>query len=209
MNRRQWIQLIAAGGASAAIFGLGARYDAAGASYFLCTSSPDADLKRLFRAVDADPLAYTVTTRLAPAFRHDLAVLSGATLRDPAGDKGLPTSIAALANALRRRGEPARYLLIVEPREQETTSAIVIEQDGVLREVIDPKKPYRRIDVGGPCGRTTFRLHDGRLSVVEASCRHRNCRNVGEVSLGRIVCAPNRLVATLPHAKAAYDFLAG
>ena len=178
-------------------------------AFFLCTRDPDADLQRLFRAAGTDPAAYTVTTHPAAAYRQDLTVLRDGVLKDPAGDELMPSALGRFAHELRGRAGTARYLLAVEPVRSSPLSGIVIEQNGLVQAVVDPNKTYRCIDVAGPAGITTFRLEKGWLSVVEASCRHRNCQHVGAVAHGRIICVPNRLVATLPRKPVRYDVLAG
>jgi hypothetical protein len=56
---------------------------------------------------------------------------------------------------------------------------------------------------------TVFAVDDGQVRVRSSSCRHELCRNCGKVSSGRIVCAPNRLVATVAGVRSPYDAITG
>ena len=75
---------------------------------------------------------------------------------------------------------------------------VVFEHDGQVCDQIPLHDNFARIEMPGLLGPTVFTLQDGRLSVVTSSCRHQLCKKMGARAGGRIICAPNRLVATLP-----------
>ena len=194
------LALLGAGGAAAA-FGLRGSPES-NAGYFLLTDDPDGDLMRLRRLVRLSDVS--VSSSLVSAVGQDLTIFSNGRLLDPVTHGGL----ADLALMMRGRSGPATCLLQVEAASAEPR-VLTIQCEGNVHEVISLDRSYRRIEVPGPAGRTVLRLDEGVLSVTEASCRHENCLKLGARSHGRIICAPNKLVATLPGRPAGYDVLAG
>jgi hypothetical protein len=58
---------------------------------------------------------------------------------------------------------------------------------------------YRDIPLDGSYGQTHLRLENGQVWVQSASCRHRQCQQVGRLSMPgeRAACAPNRLLVEI------------
>jgi hypothetical protein len=110
---------------------------------------------------------------------------------------------------VRARTTPGTVLLTVEAPRPHGGDTIVLASDGRTCEHVDPRRTYGRIVIPGALGPMVFQLRDGRLSVVEASCRHALCRKMGARASGRILCAPNRVVATLPGSQARLDAWTG
>jgi hypothetical protein len=73
--------------------------------------------------------------------------------------------------------------------------AAVISDHSGLVDRLSLKSSYKDIHLDGILGKTHLRLEDGRLWVHRASCRHKLCQQVGQISFPgeRITCAPNRL----------------
>ena len=208
MNRREMIKLagfgVLIGTASAPSLGL---FDHA-RTFFLLTSRPDEDLLLLRRAASFRRGEIRVASTAVASVRQDMTVLTGGDIVDPS--HGAPVRLARFVHELRRREDPATFLLQVdEGPDASGPNVLTIEQGGVVREVIDLGRSYRSIEVPGAVGATTLQLQDGCLSVVKASCRHENCRKMGAHRHGRLICAPNRLVATMPGRIATYDATAG
>jgi hypothetical protein len=216
MHRRHALKLIAAagagtltvGGASSSALFSGVVRDGPpsmeNASWFLVTNEPRRDLSRLRDALglrSLEPFRISAAS-IAPS-GQDLTVLHAA---DPRATRVLDPSIARagmdavrdLTYRMRRRRSPGTMLLSVEPRLPAPRNEIAFEVDGRLIEAVPADGSWNRIEIEGRQGLTVFRLDGGCLSVTESSCRHELCRRFGARSGGRIICAPNRLVAHLP-----------
>jgi len=138
-----------------------------------------------------------------------LTVLTSAGLLDPA-KADVPTALADLARELRERRAPANFLLSLQ-QPLDRSGELIIESDGRIVDSVNLARDYRSIVVQGPCGPTEFSIGRGLVSVERSSCRHKNCEKMGGLRSGRIICAPNRLVAHVAggRAGAPLDALSG
>ena len=210
MNRRQLLKTLALAGltpwmASVVPWSPAPRY----ASAFLITGRPAQDLPRLLRLLGLDPAAaHIARTPMQPA-PQDLSLLHHGSLVDPL-TPGVPAPLAGFAAELRARAQPGTMLLSVEPRQETPRDVVVFEHDGQVYDQIPLHHTFARIEMPGVLGPTVFTLQEGRLSVVASSCRHQLCKKMGARAGGRIICAPNRLVATLPRpASVRWDAVTG
>lgn len=194
-------------GAAAATGGL-ARWATAAPrpSYFLITDTPDADRLALYRAAGA--ARWHVTTTPIEAAAQDLSLLVEGAVVDPTRNAHVARPVATFAHDVRRRSRPGRFLLTLEPAPA-TDDAATFSYDGRIVDRVRLDRNYDRIEMPGVMGPTVFRLHDGHLSVVTSSCRHELCRKMGTRASGKIICAPNRLVATLPGRPGLIDAVTG
>jgi hypothetical protein len=177
---------------------------------YLVTDSPEADVAVLLRLLHLGRAGDVHVSALpvAPVAQDFTLIIDGRPI-DPATDPAVSSDIASFARQVRRRPGDAHRIIAIERASPSSAGVVCFEVDGVTREVVPVDKCYRRIDITGVAGNTAFRLDDGRLSVVEASCRHALCRKMRGQTSGRIICAPNRLVATLPRPQVLIDAVSG
>jgi hypothetical protein len=153
------------------------------------TDQPGKDLDKL-----GIPGGHSVDVRPVRACSQDLSVIADGRIVDPIADASVPPVYKDLALELRGRREPGNSIVSVESS-ADADGYLVIESEGRVVERIDLMGTFDDISVVGPVGRTTFRLANGVVSIEKASCRHQNCLRMGGIQAGRIICAPNRLVA--------------
>jgi len=211
MNRRALLKMLATAGLAPFAAGFAGRVEAGTtAAFYLVTDRPDADLVALRRVAGTRPLAGFRTSIVPMASApQDLALRRGSVLVDPSRSGAVPPALAAFVAAVRARLKPGNVLLSIEPPSSGQEGVAVIEQDGRVIEQIVLDHDYAYIDVPGAAGRTVFKIQDGRLTVTEASCRHKLCSKLGPQTHGRIICAPNRLVVNLPGFGAGLDAVTG
>jgi hypothetical protein len=206
MTRRDVLRLLPLAGLG--LWAGGASRSSASPAYFLLTDDPDGDLWRLIRSDGRSAAPASVTRTPVGPSAQDLTLLVDGAAVDPIRQR-VPPAVARLAHAMRGRQSPAHTLLAIEPHAADLGGDILFEVDGVAVERIPVDQKYSRIEIAGVQGRNVFRLEGGRLSVVDTSCRHELCRRMGAQSSGRIICAPNRLVATLPGRAPLIDAITG
>ena len=199
MNRRQLLKTITLAGltpwvTSFAPWNPAPRHT----SSFIITDRPAQDLPRLLRLLGLDPAASHIARAPMQPAAQDLSLLHDGGLVDPT-TPGVSDPLAGFAAELRARPQPGSVLVSVEPRQETPREVVVFEHDGQVYDRIPLHHNFARIERPGVLGPTVFALQEGRLSVVTSSCRHQLCKKIGARSGGRIICAPNRLVATLPH----------
>ena len=198
MNRRQLLKTITLAGltpwvTSFAPWDPRPRY----ASSFIITDRPAEDGPRLVHLLGLDlAAAHIARTPMQPA-AQDLSLIQHGGLVDPT-IPGVSEPLAGFAAELRARPQPGSVLVSVEPRQETPQDVVIFEHDGQVYDQIPLHHNFARIEMPGVLGPTVFALQEGRLSVVTSSCRHQLCKKMGTRSGGRIICAPNRLVATLP-----------
>ena len=134
-------------------------------------------------------------------------VSEASLLLDPLSASGVPAGLADLAHRMRHRTEPGDMLVRLTPKMPSGAHTATIVSEGIVQDHLSLDRHYDHIDVPGPMGTTTLRLHDGRLSVVRASCRHKTCQKMAGGS--GLICVPNRLVVTLPFAPSGLDGVTG
>ena len=208
MTRRQALRMLGFGGLSLAGGAtLAALRGTPAASYFLLTGDPDRDLSLLRRA--AGLIATRTRVDLWPVRNatQDLTLVRNGSVLDPVAP-GPDAGLRDLALQLRTRREPATMLMSVTGQPQTEDAMVVIARDGVVWDRLDGRRHYDRIEVPVAQGTAVLRLSDRHLTMVEAPCRHKLCQKMSAGGAGRIICAPNRLMATASF-MAATDGLTG
>lgn len=174
------------------------------AAWFMVTDDPRGDVRRLREVLGLDSFeAYRLSAASIAPSDQDLTVLrapgtGSSELIDPSSAPSVNDDLRGLAHRLRRRNTPATTLLSVEPVREPLRNEIVFEVGGQIVEVVPARDSWNRIEIEGRQGRTSFRLDDDGLRVTASSCRHELCRRFGARRGGRIICAPNQLVAHMP-----------
>ena len=207
MNRRVLVRnlsLAVAGGAVAA--GLDwDQFDEA-ESYSVITGDHEFVLRKLRRWGCDEERGFNVsTTSIVPA-PQDLAVVRSGRLVDPLDLRG---GEKELLEYLRTRRMPGDRLVTAERRTPQPAGVVDFRVDGRLIDRVRLDKAYRNIEIKGVHGATIFAIDDNQVRVRSSSCRRQLCRTCGDVRSGRIVCAPNRLVATVSGAKMEHDAVSG
>ncbi len=179
-------------------------------SYFLITDNPAGDLGRLLRitGLAGDRSESIEHTSIQPSLL-DLGIIEDGRLIDPLRASGLEPELTDFANALRARRSTGKHLIKIEAPRLDQNDMVLFEVNGEIVEQVSLRNNYRQIAVAGKDGSTSFELDDGCLSVVQASCRHEVCKKIGPIYSGRIICAPNRLVATVNPAQRLFDGITG
>jgi hypothetical protein len=194
MDRKKFIKLNLLSGASLTVFGLiRSRSKLNEYSFHLISSDPEKDRSRLMRLTG---LSSNISSQLINPARQDLTVIKGDKIIDPFKSKDLDESITAFAYELRGRTQPGRYLLTAENQEQ-IKNTVLFQINNRVSEEIQLFRDYESIIIPGYIGNTEFSLTAGKLKVIRSSCNHNICKKTGEISNGKIVCVPNRLVAVI------------
>lgn len=182
---------------------------AAARSYFLLSEYPEQDASRLTQILPGlDRFSVQISKSPVQAAAQDLTVINKGQVIDPRG-LGLSREIQDFSRELRERKNPGHTLVTVSLEQSSPKHAVVFEYNGKIMERLDARKNYDRIEMPGTQGKTTFKLRDGRLSVVESSCRHNLCAKMGPVQTGKIICAPNRLIASVDAGQSKFDGITG
>jgi len=177
-------------------------------SYFVVTDRPQELARRILELSRISRENVDITVRNVAAVAQDLAVIRDGALIDPGSTTLISDGIMRLAAELRRSPAPATHMLSIEPKTVDPGS-IVFECDGHIIESINPANSYERIVIAGTHGDTVFKLSDRALSVVSSSCRHELCKATGSIRSGKIICAPNRLIATIGKQGSIVDGISG
>lgn len=179
-------------------------------SYFLITDNPTGDFTRLLRitGLAEDKGAGIEYTRIQPSFL-DLGIIDNGRLVDPRRAIGLEPELTDFANALWARKSTGKHLIKIETPRFVQNDLVLFEVNGEIVEQVSLQNNYRQIAVAGKNSGTSFELKDGYLSVTQASCRHEVCKKIGPIYSGRIICAPNKLVATINPAQRLFDGVTG
>lgn len=211
MDRRKLLKMISLAGVGSLMAGASCWHrEATRPSYFLITAQPDADRERLLRLAGLARVAsLNVTTSPIQPAGQDLSIFCQGRLLDPAQDEAVARPMANFAQELRARPRRGHVLLAIEPTPPRPADVVTFEHDGVVIDRISLRKNYTHIDVPGEQGPTVFRLREGKLWVVASSCRHELCKKMGARATGAFICAPNRLVATLPSTPGVMDAITG
>ena len=198
MNRRQLLKTLTLAGLTPLMTSF-APWDPTPrtASSFMITDRPADDLPRLLRLLGLDPATAHITKMPMQPAAQDVSILHDGRLVDPA-TPGVPGALAGFAAELRARPQPGAVLVSVEPRRATPGDVVTFEYDGQVYDQVSLHRAFDRIEMPGLLGPTVFALREGQLSVLTSSCRHQLCKKMGARASGRIICAPNRLVATLP-----------
>ena len=211
INRRHFLKLSSLVGAGSLVGGL-PLWKAGGTSrsYFLVTDNPVRDVRNLIKSMDLGfDGEFKVELLPIQPTGQDLGIIENGRLIDPTRTHRLAKGLRDLAHDLRSRKTSGQYLVTVEKRRPRAESAITLEVNGQTVDQISPEKNYSQIVVRGELGKVVFKLQDSRLSVVETSCRNTTCKKIGAIRFGRIICAPNKLVATINTSCAGVDGITG
>ena len=179
-------------------------------SYFIITDKPASDLRRLLRitGLAGDRSASIEHTSIQPSLL-DLGIIEDGRLIDPLRANGLDPELKAFADELRSRKIAGKHLLKVETPQSDQNDMVLFGVNGEIVEQVSLRNNYRHIVIAGKDGNTSFKIQDGCLSVVQASCRHEVCKKIGPTRSGRIICAPNKLIATINPAHRLVDGITG
>jgi len=199
MNRRDFLKISSLVGTGAIVVGFPIwKIGRPSRSYFLVTDNPVRDVQHLLRIVDlgfhVEPSVESFP--ILPS-GQDLGIIEEGRLIDPTRKNQIPGDLKNLAFELRSRRTKGHYLVSMEEYQKDPKNLITFEVNGLIMEQIRPGRNYNQIALQVKHGKSIFRLQDGRLSVVEASCRHELCKKIGGIQSGKIICAPNKLVATI------------
>lgn len=207
MNRRDWMKLVVAG-APAALF-----YPGAAArprdSLFIITDDPQQAIATLAGALRPVLPGMRIDQRTIAPSPQDVTIIRSGRVIDPTTDSNVDKRITDLAARLRTRRTPGTRLVSIEPRLEAQPRHIRFECDGRVVDAISADRSYSRITIPGAQGETVFSFQEGRLAVVRSSCRHELCKRTGATRSGRIICAPNRLVATVGRGSHGLDAITG
>lgn len=206
LNRRQFLKTLSFVGAGAAAVSVPLiKANAATETLFLVTSQPENDINKLSAILGEKKLASAGihTTPIAPG-QQDLSYIQNGQLLDPVRNR-TNGRISKLADEMRTRKEDGNFFVTLEFQNHRNSSFVEIEIDGEIIERIPAQRNYSAIPIHGDCGDTVFRLNDRTLSVTQAGCRHEVCKKMGKITAGKIVCAPNKLVATINGPKPGVD----
>lgn len=212
MDRREFLKraTLFGGGAVAASLLFGTQAGAAETEYFLITDHPAEDTRRLLHLVGlhAGSGIRVESTPIRPS-AQDLSLVSGGRVIDPGQDPQITSTLRRLTTALRKRTARGHTLVHIANRGKQRKNTVRFEVNGRIVEQVNISIDYNSIVIPGAQGETTFRVQDGRLSVVTSSCRHQLCQKMGARRYGRIICAPNKLVASVSGSQNTLDGITG
>ncbi|MCF7803370.1 MAG: NusG domain II-containing protein [Candidatus Marinimicrobia bacterium] len=196
IDRRTFLRTATFAGVGVAAAGLPLwKPEAAELNVMLVTMNPERDAKKLLGRFDALGANPVVETHPVTPAAQDLSVIRNGQLLDPSRGNGLPSEIREFAREMRSRSVDGGYCVTISTGEKSTKNTATFTVDGKVVEQVDLTKDFENIVIPGAQGDTEFRLHDGKLRATKSSCKHDICLKMGPVESGRIVCAPNKLVA--------------
>ncbi len=208
MNRRDWMKILAAGVPAALIsqrITAGPSQD----SYFLVTNDPRSAVAAMLSTGAIDRTSVRIDTRAIAPAAQDLTIIRKGRVIDPGRTANLDPRLEQVVVDLRSRRLPGTALVSVEPRVESSSHHVVFEYDGRIVDTVRRDRAFENITVRGAQGDTVFSLSDGQLTVVRSSCRHELCMRSGAIRSGRIICAPNRIVASVGHSGGVLDAITG
>lgn len=166
-------------------------------SYFIITDKPASDLRRLLYITKiANNKANIEYASIRPSF-PDLGIVENGRLIDPIQSHGLDPDLQNFAHELRSRKRVGMHLVKVDAPGLDGNDTVVFQVNGEIVEQVSLQNNYQKIILVGEEGKTSFKLQNSFLSVTQAPCRYKVCREMGPINCGKIICAPNKLVATI------------
>jgi len=139
-----------------------------------------------------------------------LGIIDNGQLVNPRRVIGLEPGLTDFADALWARKSTGEHLIKIETPRFVQNDLVLFEVNGEIVEQVSLQNNYRQIAIAGKNSGTSFELKEGYLSVTQASCRHEVCKKIGPTYSGRIICAPNKLVATVnPAHRRLFDGITG
>jgi len=198
MKRRDVLKLLTLGtaGLTGGFFSLQFLTQEAPAMAFL-TDQPSRDLFFVLKQL-RQYSEYRISEQPIAPIPQDATIFLNGELTDPFADN-TPRWFKTFTHQLRSRKTPAKVLIALEPETSTRNNSIIIKSNGQIVEVLDSSRNYAEIIIPGPLGKTHLTLQDGTLSVTHASCKHKLCQKQGPISEGALICAPNRMVVSLPN----------
>lgn len=179
-------------------------------SYFLITDRPTGDLERLLQLTrTADGSRASIQWAHIRPTLPDVGIIENGRLINPIQAGVVEPKLRDFVYELRSRKRAGEHLIKIESRRLGGNDLVVFSVDGEIVDQVSLRNNYRQIVIAGRRGSTSFELHDGYLSVAKTSCRHEICKKMGKINLGRIICAPNKLVATIDPSQHLVDGITG
>ncbi len=166
------------------------------ATFVLLTDQPSSDVLKLLKQIGKHT-NFAISEHPINPVKQDLTILMNQTLVDPQSAT-LPDWLRNFALQLRKRQSPARFMVTLEPRGALQEEKIVIQSNGQIFDVLTVHESFKDIRIPGPLGETHLSIENGVAKIHRASCKHQLCRKQGAVNGGKLICAPNRLVISLP-----------
>lgn len=211
MNRRGFLKRASlfGAGAIAASLSFGGQTEAMENQYYLITGDPDRDTRRLLQLIGrrSGPGLQVESTSIQPS-PQDLSLISGGQVVDPR-NPSVPGKLQGFAAELRNRSNHAHTMVSISRASRQRNNIAMFEVNGRTVEQVDLSRDYKNIVIAGTQGNTTFQVVNGQLSVVNSSCRHHLCQKMGARKSGRIICAPNKLVASVSGIRQDLDGVTG
>ena len=205
MNRRDWLKLLAAG-APAALLASHREGWARDDVYLVVTDDPEPVVASILKTIGRSA---RVDQRPVAPSPQDLTIIRDGAVIDPRIADGVDRPTRDLIAYLRGKRTPGTRLVTIDRGPRGRSHRVYFEHDGQIVESVDRRKSYQRIVVPGTQGSTEFSLMEGKLRVIRSSCRHELCRRSGAIRSGRIVCVPNRLVASIDGSVRMFDAITG
>jgi len=199
LNRREFLKRSVVAGVGLAAGGVAFKtlYSHA-RTFYVVSDRPQSDIKRLIAlSGSASGASPRVRTRPATNTRQDLSIIESGQVIDPATSDKISRKFREFALELRSRSTAGTHFITVEPAGKARENMVTFRVNGRIRERLTLDRNYKDIVIPGRQGDTSFRLQDGRLTVNYSSCRHSVCERMGGIRAGRIICAPNKLIATI------------
>ncbi len=197
MRREEFLKMCATAGTGLLAAGMGYWLEGGPSRHIAVISdSPSGDSRRLsaLRYAAEDIVCSELP---GPGVAQDLTVLCDGTVLDPLRPGEPDPELRAFARELRSRRAPGGFLIFTRHSAPAGDDEIQFSVDGLVVERIPRSRSYQRIVIDGKVGQTEFRLTNGVLIAVTSSCSHKVCVRTGPIRSGQIICAPNRLVASL------------
>ncbi len=212
MDRRGFLKIASMIGAGAAVSTFSIWKPAAGMDrkFFLITDNLHQDVERVKQAAGiASVDKLQISTTPIQSANQDLSIMWNSRLHDPAKDPEISESVRTLTRKLRSRSHKGHLLVTIESKNPQQDNLVNFEVDGRVVEQVALDRDYDEVVIPGAQGNTAFRIRNGKVVVTESSCRHSLCEKVGTQHTGRIICAPNKLVATIQNSRHRLDSITG
>lgn len=209
MDRRKFIKVSAFLGIAGVLTGFPLWKDCRSRrTLMVITADPQNDLIKLRRlGRQYDLLNLMVTRHTVQPSPQDITIVVDGKVQDP-GEKGINPALYEFSLELKSRTHPGTTLITLEEAPLQRQE-VIFQNNGKIVESIPLSRNYQCVDIPGRLGNTQFRISNGGISVVHSSCKNRLCEKIGEIYRGKIVCAPNQIVASMPEQLSRYDAVTG
>jgi hypothetical protein len=209
MDRRTFLRVSAFAGIAGVLTGFSLwKPHRSRTTFMLITADPQKDVTKLKRlAQNYDLVNPRVMKRSVLPSSQDITLVVDGQLHDP-GKRITDHDLCEFALELRGRKHPGTILITLEEAPVQGKE-VVFQNNGKIVESISLNRNYQCIDIPGELGNTRFRINNRRIRVVHSSCKYHLCEKMGEIEQGKIICAPNRIIASIPESVSRYDALTG